>query len=109
MLRSFAGSLKASLRDTDCLSRIGGDEFVMLLPETDADQAQSVLTKLHSVLSESLAASEPDISVSIGAVVFYEPPTAVDDLTRASDAAMYSAKLDGKNRVCIHAVGSESD
>ncbi|HUF72801.1 MAG TPA: GGDEF domain-containing protein [Gammaproteobacteria bacterium] len=108
VLRSVARTLKASLRDTDCLSRVGGDEFVMLLPETDADQAQSVLSKLHSVVSESLAAAEPGISVSIGAVVFYEPPPAVDDLTRASDAAMYSAKSDGKNRVCIHAFGSES-
>lgn len=108
VLRSIARALKSNLRDTDSVSRVGGDEFVMLLPETNADQAESVLSKLHSVVSESLANVEPGISVTIGAVVFDEPPSGVDDLTRASDAAMYGAKSDGKNRVRIHAAGTGS-
>jgi diguanylate cyclase (GGDEF)-like protein len=108
VLRSIATTLKSSLRDTDSVSRVGGDEFVMLLPETNVEQAESVLSKLHSAVSGSLAAAEPGISVTIGAVVFDEPPPAVDELTRASDAAMYSAKSDGKNRVRIHAVRARS-
>lgn len=102
VLRTIATALKANLRQVDSISRVGGDEFVILLPETGHDQAQAVLSKLHSLLPISMKHFEPEISLSIGAVVFDRPPSGVDALIKASDAAMYDVKSSGKNGLSIH-------
>ena len=107
VLRSIANTLKQNLRETDSISRVGGDEFVILLPETDAEQAHAVLSKLQSVMAASMARFETKISVSVGAVVFDEPPLDVDALTKASDAAMYRAKANGKNGIFFHSFAAK--
>jgi diguanylate cyclase (GGDEF)-like protein len=108
VLRSVAAILKANLRETDIVARVGGDEFIILLPETNANQARVVLSKLHSVLSVPAPESESNISLSIGAVVFDEPPLRIEALMNASDAAMYSAKSTGKNNFHIESFSEES-
>lgn len=107
VLRSVAASLKATLRETDSISRLGGDEFIILLPDTNRDQAQAALQRVHGLLSASMAACEPSVTLSIGAVAFHEPPAGVETLKKASDVAMYEAKSSGKNCVSIHSFGAE--
>jgi diguanylate cyclase (GGDEF)-like protein len=101
VLRNIATALKANLRESDSLSRVGGDEFIALLPGTGDEHAREVLSKLHSVVSKATREGESPVTFSVGAVVFDDPPTDVDALIRASDSVMYQAKGDGKNQLYI--------
>lgn len=105
VLRTVARAIQSHLRDTDSLARVGGDEFVVLLPETSAEQGERVLSKLQFVVAESMTGREAGVTFSIGAVAFDPPPPDVDAVIKASDAAMYGAKRDGKNRVHVHSDG----
>jgi diguanylate cyclase (GGDEF)-like protein len=102
VLRSFAALLRSHVRDVDVCARIGGEEFAIVLPETDEAGAASVAERMR----ESLATVP--IGVSDGApmrvtssfgVAELGPGQLGDDLLRVADAALYRAKEAGKNRV----------
>lgn len=101
VLRQIAATLRGSLRESDTVARVGGDEFVVLLPETRHEQAQEALTKLQRALADAMRSIGNGVTVSIGATVFEVPPADVDALISAADAMMYKAKASGKNRICI--------
>lgn len=101
VLSAAAKTWKAHLRGTDTLSRVGGDEFIILLPEAGYAQAQNVLSKLQAEVSKLYSEADARVTFSMGAVVFDPPPADLDTLIRAADAAMYGAKSDGKNRLSI--------
>ncbi len=104
LLVSIAARLRLALRDQDTLSRIGGDEFVLLLPNTEAVGAAHVAQKLldlsrlpHAIESHSLV-----ITPSIGIAVYPADGCDFDALARSADAAMYRAKQGGRNAYCFH-------
>ncbi|HEX7081444.1 MAG TPA: GGDEF domain-containing protein [Gammaproteobacteria bacterium] len=105
VLRAAAGTLKRSLRRSDSVCRIGGDEFVALLPETAADQAEDVIAKLGSSLASAAGELGVQVTFSMGAAVFTVPPADVDALIRGADSLMYRAKSAGKN--CGHVAVQE--
>jgi diguanylate cyclase (GGDEF)-like protein len=67
VLRIVVRAVRSHLRASDGLARVGGDEFVALLPETGAEQAEIVLGKIHSVVSESMRDHPCAVTFSIGA------------------------------------------
>ena len=89
----LAKSAQAVLRPTDLLSRVGGDEFVLLLPDTDYDEATSVVRRIQGRLAES-DGDEP-ASVSAGLVTWRSAPQSIEELFVEADALMYSAKRNG--------------
>jgi diguanylate cyclase (GGDEF)-like protein len=91
LLRQIADTLRDGLRVVDLVARLGGDEFAVLLPGADRQQARIALSRLHGQLLEAANAGGWPFSVSIGAVVFDEPPS-VEDMLRQADIAMYGAK-----------------
>jgi diguanylate cyclase (GGDEF)-like protein len=99
LLRCVADAIKADIRSSDLLARIGGDEFVMLLPETNEDQAQSVVQKLAASLQSALQKENWAVSYSMGVVTYIRPPATVDDMLVKADHMMYAAKREGKNKV----------
>jgi len=99
LLRCVAQTIKDNIRSSDLLARLGGDEFVMLLPETNEDQAQSVMQKLSASLQKSLQKENWSISYSVGVVTYIRPPATVDDMLIKADHMMYAAKREGKNKV----------
>ncbi|HVZ77719.1 MAG TPA: GGDEF domain-containing protein [Gemmatimonadaceae bacterium] len=99
VLRASAQALREHLRDTDSVARIGGDEFVVLLPETDCEPAQRVIAKLHGALNRQLGARERPVTASMGVVTFRRMPASPDELLRIADTTMYAMKRWGKNRV----------
>jgi diguanylate cyclase (GGDEF)-like protein len=101
VLRTVAAALRSSLRRSDTVARVGGDEFVVLLPETGYEQAKEALVKLQRSLAEAMRSTGNGVTVSIGAAVYDVPPADVDAMIRAADASMYQAKADGKNRFRI--------
>lgn len=101
VLVSVAERLRSSVREQDQVFRVGGDEFVALLPGTRTDDAAPVAQRIISAISKPIELAEHgrlDIGVSIGAATFPEDGETVDDLLRAADIAMYEAKRQGKGR-----------
>jgi len=110
LLRSVAGALRHRMRQTDVLARVGGDEFAMLLPETDADQAHIVAEGIVKTLGRQVAVlGEQTIhmTASVGFALFDGLKAA--ELLEFADLAMYAAKAAGRNRVAAHRSGERSD
>ncbi|MFA5626046.1 MAG: bifunctional diguanylate cyclase/phosphodiesterase [Thiohalomonadaceae bacterium] len=102
-LQAFAISVRQALRNGDILARYGGDEFVVVLPDSDAEQAYTVSERILANVAE-LSMHAPDQSLvqataSIGIAIFPEHATDPKDLFLFADNMMYKAKTDGKNRI----------
>jgi diguanylate cyclase (GGDEF)-like protein len=102
VLRAFADLIRSHVRDVDVSGRIGGEEFAILLPETDRAGAARVAERMRrSLNSVSIAVSEEHSvrAASSFGVAELGPEQSGDDLLRVADAALYQAKDEGKNRV----------
>jgi diguanylate cyclase (GGDEF)-like protein len=105
LLVEVAAALKTNLRLTDYVGRLGGDEFAVLLPETDATGAKLVLHKLRLRLLEEMKSHSWQVTFSIGAATFLDPPDSLDMIIRVADETMYAIKAQGKNNVSVSLVG----
>ncbi|MFI5056699.1 MAG: GGDEF domain-containing protein [Candidatus Acidiferrales bacterium] len=103
VLASVGHTLRDSIRNIDLAGRLGGDEFCVLLPNTDAAGARVIIEKLKEALSDVMKTSDWYVTFSIGAVTFLRPAKSADEMIRAADRVMYSAKTQGKNRI-VYAV-----
>ena len=104
VLRRLAAIMKNSLRDGDIIGRMGGDEFAVLMPETQIREAASALERLRtSVIDESLypEGHRVKLSISVGVSSLCEKINKWSFLYRAADASLYKAKSLGRNRICI--------
>jgi diguanylate cyclase (GGDEF)-like protein/PAS domain S-box-containing protein len=102
LLKQIAQRLQQGVRTEDSVARIGGDEFVVLLPDTEEAGAQTVATNLlvrlrEPVLLESSHSYRP--MGSMGLAMYPQDGDSPDQLLRCADLAMYQAKQDGRNRV----------
>ena len=101
-LQAVAASLKRWLRKTDILGRYGGDEFMIILPETAPAGARQIAEKIRSAAAEiALNASGKSlgISLSIGVASCCTAVDTMDSLVKLADAALYKSKHRGRNRV----------
>ena len=107
VLRGVADLFRENTRGTDLIGRYGGEEFVLVLPETSVDEAAEVAEKLRLlVLKRRFSAGSGGdlaVTVSIGVAGGRGPLVRVDQLLRDADAAMYSAKSLGRNQTYIFA------
>jgi len=101
VLRHLVAVCQLHLRSTDAIARIGGDEFVLLLPETPAADSMSTLLRLQRSLAQRpLQLDDTRVPVHFSAgVAQWQAGEPVDGLLRRADAALYAAKRVGKNRV----------
>jgi diguanylate cyclase (GGDEF)-like protein len=100
-LRRTATVLHAAFRASDIIARIGGDEFVVLCPNTSPEMAASLLQGLEKRVeaANAGAAATWGLSLSVGYAAFDpENPVTLDDLVRTADAAMYAAKQGKRSR-----------
>src|SRR3954468_1709825 len=101
LLRHLAGCIQAELRFTDIAARYGGDEFIVLLPETPAKGAIEVAERIRVRVAETpleLGQSRLVSSVSIGISCYPEDGRTLDALAAHADRALYAAKHDGRNK-----------
>jgi diguanylate cyclase (GGDEF)-like protein len=105
LLSEVAQRIKRCLRESDTVARIGGDEFIVLLPTTKTkEDASEVAEKIRHALSMpfELAKQSLRITSSIGAATYPEHGSDEAMLIKNADAAMYCAKNDGRNNVRIY-------
>jgi diguanylate cyclase (GGDEF)-like protein/PAS domain S-box-containing protein len=107
VLKAVAECLRTNTRDVDILGRYGGDEFAILLPETDLLLAGNVAERLRhqvTLTSVTVDGAPVDVSVSIGVSKATEETNTLELLLKRSDAAMYAAKQAGGNCVKVEPV-----
>ena len=97
VLIDFVSKVNALLRRPDQLGRFGGEEFVLLLPETTMNEALAVAERIRGLCAQP--GSTPSCTVSIGVTTSYKDSETVDSLMARADAALYRAKANGRNRV----------
>ncbi len=102
-LKTLAAAVKERLRPVDHLARFGGEEFVVLLPGTDLEEAQQALTRLQRSLTEALFLHEGrEVFVTFSAgVTAWRAGEALQPALERADEALYEAKRTGKNRTCV--------
>lgn len=97
LLQSMVQAVQWNIRATDSIARIGGDEFAILLPETDEPAARQVIGKLQENLRRAMMSDGIPITFSVGVMTFNKPPEGVDDMLKLVDALMYDVKKNGKD------------
>ena len=110
LLKAIADTIRHTIRFTDAAARYGGDEFVVLLPETDAAGGYVVGEKLRrDIHALTLRAAERNVrsSVSVGLVAYPDDGGTIEQLVAAADVAMYEAKRRGKNRIVGYQMRTE--
>ena len=101
LLQQLARAIQAELRFTDVAARYGGDEFIVLLPDTPAKGAMEVAERIRTRIASMplpVNGSAVSASVSIGIACYPEDGGTLDALAAHADGALYSAKQDGRNR-----------
>jgi len=112
VLRKTADVLKVSFRPYDLLCRYGGEEFVVICPDTDLDSACKVAERVRTAI-EANAVTTTDgsvlrIAVSVGVAARNNAVPDADALVKSADEALYAAKCAGRNRVCVSGAGPVS-
>lgn len=106
VLQKMATLCRETLREVDLVSRIGGEEFAVLLPETTLEDALLLAERLRQHIAESKLVLEHglplQISISVGVTALENNECNLDTLLSQADTALYAAKNAGRNRVCVH-------
>jgi diguanylate cyclase (GGDEF)-like protein len=100
VLAAVATVLRSSVRDSDFVGRYGGEEFLLLLPDTDREQAAIVADKVRAAVANlGLSDINQPVTASLGVAALPDDAGDADTLIRAADRALYAAKGNGRNRV----------
>lgn len=115
-LQALARTLRESVRDSDQIARIGGEEFAILLIRADRELSLSIAERLRTRIDDLILEEDPplpvDLTASLGVAFFREDGDDPKSLMRAADRALYTAKRLGRNRVVLAseaAAATESD
>jgi diguanylate cyclase (GGDEF)-like protein len=109
VLQAFANLLKENSRQEDLAARFGGEEFIMLLPATGAEEAAVLGERLRRHWKEMTPPSfDFQVTASFG-VAAYQPGETVDSFIERADQALYDAKMMGKNQVVVGEDTTEQD
>ena len=99
VLAHLGALLGESTRASDIVGRIGGDEFALLLPDTDAAGARVFFDRLHQAVLDAMRAHDWPVGLSVGVVLISGHVPSESDALRHADSLMYQAKQAGRNRI----------
>lgn len=107
VLQKLSHILRDTLRTVDLIGRMGGEEFVVILPDADLQQAVEVAERLREIVAATDVMREGELplhfTVSIGVVTLKEKDVSLDTMLNLADRALYEAKTTGRNKVCVAA------
>ncbi len=104
VLAEFANTVKKFLRKYDIFGRIGGEEFIILLPDTNLEQAANIAERLRSYIEKDVINFDQlavKITISIGVSDHFPENATLDSLIPFADRALFQAKQEGRNRVAV--------
>ena len=106
VLKEFAQRIQDNMRGVDLVSRLGGEEFLVAMPDTTQDEARIAGERLRRVIEQDFfelqsANKHLSITVSIGVTVGSAEPAEVDVLLQEADQALYASKAEGRNQVTL--------
>jgi diguanylate cyclase (GGDEF)-like protein len=99
-IRHVAEAIRKGGRETDMAARLGGEEFALLLPGTDAVGAVKAAERIRKALASSSIPTVGTVTVSMGVATAPADAAAEEELVRVADARLYAAKARGRNQVC---------
>ena len=113
ILKQFAKTVTQSMRETNLTARLGGEEFVVLLPDTGAQACQVVAERIRMAVSKMSMPQVnekplPQITVSLGIAVYPEHGGSLEEMFQASDRALYESKRAGRNRTTLYVEETET-
>jgi len=111
LLKLTVTCIQQGLRDTDVLARYGGDEFVLMLPQTGADGAFQLAERMRKIIEStplSAHGSMVTTTVSAGVATFPAHGKNLATVMNCADQALYSSKKGGRNRTCVSGDPQES-
>lgn len=94
------GEVLRAGRASDLAARVGGDEFVVLMPDTPVDAARAAMVRLHARLCDEMKCADIPVTFSIGVASFDEEIPSMSEMLKEADEAMYTVKRSSKNAVC---------
>ncbi len=113
ILRQFAKTITQAMRETNLAARFGGEEFVVLLPDTGPQACLLVAERIRQTVARMVVPSGtdkplPQVTVSLGIAVYPEHGRTLEELLQASDKALYESKHSGRNRSTLYVAELES-
>ncbi|MDO8446642.1 MAG: diguanylate cyclase [Deltaproteobacteria bacterium] len=108
VLKEIAQILKSSIRDIDVVARYGGEEFSIILPQTDKSKGAALTAERIRIAIEGFnfhkREAQPGgrITISVGIAAFPEDGKTISEVVGRADEALYQAKREGRNRVCVY-------
>lgn len=105
VLKTVADLMKQAFRKTDLLYRYGGEELIMIMPETNIEGAVIPVQRLRRMVEEydfNLNNVKAKVTVSIGLTMNYQDLNSPEEILKSADEALYKAKESGRNRVVLH-------
>jgi diguanylate cyclase (GGDEF)-like protein len=99
LLATIVETLHLHTRKSDLIGRVGGDEFVILLPDTGQDAARFIVAKSRGILMEKADKLNFPVTFSIGVLTCIQPPASVDAMIGIADKLMYKVKTSSKNDI----------
>ncbi len=103
-LAALAATLRGNVRDFDIVGRLGGEEFAVLMPETDGQSASQAAERLRAVVADApidLGTETVYVTLSLGLTEFADEEDTLSSMLYRADQALYRAKNTGRNRVVL--------
>lgn len=113
ILKEFAKTVTQSMRETNLTARLGGEEFIILLPDTGASACQVVAERIRNAVGRMTMPQVkdshiPPVTVSLGIAVYPEHGATLEEMLAASDRALYESKRAGRNRSTLYVEEKET-
>ena len=103
-LQAVAKTMIQNLRSNDFPARIGGEEFAIILPETDLESAKPIAERIRTMLEKTVKVGENPVTCSFGIGSLRKDENSIETLLSRADTALYAAKSNGRNRVEVEAI-----
>lgn len=105
-LKTVAKTIRDAVRTIDVVSRYGGEEFAVILPQTGKGASQIIAERIRSEMEKTIFPHEDmpqgKLTISLGLASFPEDAKDTTELVNSADKALYRAKAMGKNKVCLY-------